>query len=417
MEKAYQTYWRVNIHHGMKFSDRDGRLVEVLSPGILNENAGPDFFNALVRIDGRVWAGNVEIHIKASDWYRHHHSTDPAYDNVVLHVVGTDDTDVKRRDGSVLPQITLDVPQAFIGEYETLAHDTRYLRCMDRVAHLEPIYKTDWIESLATQRLGARSLRIHRMLEQYCGDWHRVAFIIIARALGFGINSEPFEMLARALPLNVLHHHCSSPFQLEALLFGQAGLLGTNSGDDYYTSLRNEYIFLSHKYDLVPIRSVTWKNARTRPANSPHCRIAQLAAYCHNGFELLPALLQCQGNLDRIRQTLSQPLSDYWHTHYSFNTVKSADHGPALALSSINLLCINAVAPLYYAYAGHRGDNELAQYAIEILDSLPPENNSIIRQWRNIGIVPLCARESQALMELYRNYCEAGKCTSCRWGV
>ena len=281
MEKLMQYVWQHRLFDPSRLTTVDGRKVRVIDVGRLNTDSGPDFFNAKIGIDGYVWAGNVEIHRRASDWRRHNHHLDPAYDSVVLHVVEVADTPVYRTDGEEIPTLVLSCSPTFRADYESLVAHSPSQSCARYIGDFDPVLLADWISSLAVERLQAKAQRLHDWLELYRGSWEEVCYVAVSRSLGFGINGDAFERLARSLPLRFMQKHADSLAQVEAFLFGQAGLLveGEHAGDDYYTRLTGEYAFLRNKFGLTPINPDSWKFFRLRPANFPHRRIAMLAQY------------------------------------------------------------------------------------------------------------------------------------------
>ena len=416
MEKLYQYLWKSRMF-GRRLVESGGAEVEVIDPGRLNTDSGPDFFNSKIRVGGTEWAGNVEIHVRASDWYRHGHDTDPAYDNIILHVVGLSDRKVRRGDGSVIPQVEITMPEDFFRMYALLSSEPSDVRCASRLHSVPALAVTDWMESLAIERVQRKS---ERVLEIYrnCGcDWEQTCFILLARGLGFGLNGEPFEMLARSIPLKVLHHHSDNPVQIQALLFGQAGMLDSSLHifDEYYQFLCREYYFLARKYGLRPMRGDLWKYARTRPQNFPHRRIAFLAKACEGGFSMFSRICGCSKKVEDARRLFEWKLDGYWHSHFSFD-VEARLVADTLSNNSVTLLLINVVVPLLYASASVRGDADQGEKALDILSELPGEENSITRQWRRLGIVAGNALRSQAIIQLQREYCEARKCLYCRFG-
>lgn len=402
---------------GKTLKDADGACIEVVDPGTLNTNAGPDFFNSKIKINGIEWAGNIEIHVRASDWHRHHHDNDPAYDSIILHVVSISDMRIYRPDGSLIPQVEITLPEDFFKIYVALTEAGDEVKCASSLSKLPPINRVDWLESLSIERIQAKAQKVKDLLSLTGNDWEQTCFVIIARALGFGLNGDPFEMLARSIPLRILHHHSDNPHQIQAIFFGQAAMLDSSLHifDEYYQLLCREYYFLARKYELRPMRPGLWKYARTRPQNFPHRRIAFLAKACEGGFSLFSRIISNSRNVDQLRELFAWQLSGYWHTRFSFDT-EGRSISDTLSQASITLLIINAVAPLVYAYGSSRGDLDLAERALDILAALPAENNTIIRSWQQIGIPADNALRSQALIHLRKEYCLTRKCLSCRWG-
>ncbi len=416
MELLYHYLWKHRLF-GLKPALESGEPVEVLDPGLSNSDAGPDFFNAKVRIADTEWIGNVEIHTKSSDWYRHRHDTDPHYDSVILHVVGDPDCTVSRTDGTPIPQMKLSLPKELYLTYSELKTDLKAVRCSRRLQELSSLVRTDWIESLAIERLTAKAGRILQLLSENGGDWNTTTFVTLARGLGFGLNAEPFEMLARSIPLRYILRHSDNLLQTEALLFGQAGLIPTGGGTDPYAEkLEREYRFLKMKYGLRPIPENVWRFARTRPQNFPHRRIALLATTLLNGFPLPGKLREAAGAADSLRKLfLSWSPGQYWREHYAFGT-PSAGKMTALTRRSADLLLINVVTPYLYALAARTSDLDLGEKAREMWLGLPPERNSIISGWEAEGLKAGNAFDSQGLLQLRREYCDRSRCLQCRFG-
>ena len=415
MESLLQYIWQHRLWLSEDMVTNDGRRIRVIDPGLLNTDSGPDFFNAKVEINGHLWVGNVEIHVRASDWKRHHHDEDPAYDNVVLHVVEKDDAPVTRINGELIPQVVLQVSPRFNECYDRLVNAQVELPCAARLKEVPPLTVTEWIEALAFERLHGKVDRVRELYDRYNGSWEDVCYVMLARTLGFGINNDPFERLARATPLRLLHKHSDSILQVEALLFGQAGLLsGAHSEEPYCRQLMREYAFLANKFSLRPIEGSAWRLFRSRPQNFPYRRIALLAQFIQGGFSLMNDILNAR-DTKALRQLFDLELSGYWTTHYSFGK-SSPGAGRALSGSSIDIVLINTVAPLYYARGEMTDDYGLTDRAIALLEDIRPEHNSIVAMFRHAGIRCDDALTSQALIQLRRNYCETRKCIYCRLG-
>lgn len=416
MEKLYQYLWKTGIP-GYEFKDVDGTDIQVLDPGTHNHDAGPDFFNSRLRINGVDWIGNVEIHVKASDWFRHGHQDDPAYENVILHVVGVSDKRINRPDGSLIPQVVLTFPEKFFHTYLSLSEENSPMRCASLLPSLPGINKSDWLESLSVERMQQKAEKVKEILNYTDGDWEQTCFVMLARGLGFGLNGDPFELLGKSVPLRILHHHSDNPFQLEAILFGQAAMLDATMYmfDEYFQGLCREYYFLARKYGLRPLRHGLWKYSRTRPQNFPHRRIAFLANAAWNGFSLFTRLLEAGRDADNLIDVFDMKAEGYWKSHYSFDT-EAREVPSELSRSSRILLTINVGVPLLYAYASSIGDMELGEKVLSLMQDLPAENNSFIREWRNLGFEAKDASRSQALIHLRKEYCDKNRCIYCRFG-
>lgn len=411
-----QYVWQHRLWRSEDMVTNDGRRVRVLDPGLLNTDQGPDFFNAKVIIDGKMWVGNVEIHVRATDWKRHGHDTDKGYDSVILHVVEKDDAPVYRSNGERIPQLVLQVSPRFTESLEALTNARTELPCAPKVASLPSIVITEWIQALAFERLHTKVERIDQLYKLTRGNWEEICYIVLSRNLGFGVNGDAMERLARRTPLRLLHKHSDSLFQIEALLYGQAGMLQGNniSIDNYTRQLAREYEFLSNKFTLTPMESESWKIFRMRPQNFPYRRIALLAHYIEGGFNLMQSLLQTT-DMPSLRGLFSVELDGYWSTHYTLGK-ESNMTTRALGESSIDIILINTVAPLYYAYGELTGNNDYIDRAVALLEDIKPEQNSIVSTFAAAGIKSRDALTTQALIQLKREYCEARKCIYCRLG-
>ena len=398
--------------------------VEVIDPGLHNRNAGPDFFNAKVKIDRTLWVGNIEIHDKASDWYQHHHDRDPRYDNVVLHVVGEVDTDVQNAQGEYLPQMQLDVPQHVSGHYEELLKTDSYPPCYKVIPELTRLKVHAWMAALQTERLEQKTEAIRHRVELCGGSWEDAYFVTLARNYGFGINSDVFEQWARVVPLSAVGHHRDDLFQIEAIFMGQAGLLELEAVPDYYqqtalnegyfAKLRNEYLYLAHKFSMKPMDFKLWRFLRLRPQNFPHIRISQLASLYYQQKAGLSQLLECE-TIDQLKTLFSSHVTPYWETHYTFGSTSSKNE-KHLSYGSLNLLMINTAVPMLFAVGRHQAKEVLCDRAFDFLEQLKPENNFITRLWLQVGLPIETAGDSQALIQLKKEYCEKKDCLRCRFG-
>lgn len=418
MEEIFQLLWSHRML-GLPLTLEGGGNVRVIDPGVLNRDSGPDFFNAKVRVGNSLWAGNVEIHLRASDWHRHNHDSDPAYDNVILHVVSVSDDVVRRADGSVIPQIAVSLPPHFYQTFGYLTSTAPEIRCASRLGGVSPLQLTDWLETLAVERLQQKAERLEESLRSHNGDWNATCFVALARGLGFGLNSIPFEMLAKSISLNHLRRHSDNPLQMEAIFFGQAGMLDPllHADDVRYQLMCREYQFLARKYSMHPIPRVAWKFSKTRPQNFPYRRIALLAKAMAETPDLLQRILDAGPDLDRLRPLFRWKVEPYWTGRLCFGGDGQVEaRPPMLSDASINILIINVVAPLIYAYALLHSDQDLKESAFGLLTALPPERNALVRDWQTLGIKPRDASASQALIQLRKEYCDRHECLRCRFG-
>ncbi|MDY5659259.1 MAG: DUF2851 family protein [Sodaliphilus sp.] len=416
MEKLMQYVWKHRLWRSEDMVTNTGKKVRVVDPGLLNTDAGPDFFNAKIEIDGHMWVGNVEMHYRATDWKRHRHDSDKAYDSVILHVVAKDDAPVRRTNGELIPQLVLEVSPQFNADYASLVGATIEVPCAEKIKQVPHLTIVEWVEGLAFERLHGKVERIHQLLDSFNGSWEDVCYVTLARNFGFGINNDAFERLARRTPLRLLGKHSDSVLQIEALLFGQAGMLDAQKPgmDSYYNQLCTEYAFLSNKFQLTPMEKESWKLFRIRPQNFPYRRIAMLAQFIEGGFRMMNRILEAEGEKE-MRSLFEVELSGYWTKHYTFG--KPNERATAtLSRSSIDIILINTVAPLLYAYGELTGNYEMTDKAIKLLEDLRAESNSIVSHFVAYGIDCPDALTSQALVQLKREYCDARKCIYCKIG-
>ena len=424
MEELLHYTWKHKLFPLQPLATADGRPVEVIDPGLHNRNAGPDFFNAKVNIGGTLWVGNVEIHTKASDWYQHGHDKDCNYDNVVLHVCETVDADVRNSRGELIAQMQLAVPGHVREQYEQLLTADQYPPCYQIVPELSRLTVRSWMAALQTERLEQKTAAISRRADLLNGAWEDAYFVTLARNYGFGINGDAFEQWAMGVPLQAVARHRDNLFQVEAIFMGQAGLLELDTvpqhyqqdalADGYFTKLRDEYHYLAHKFQLRPMDAAQWRFLRLRPQNFPHIRISQLARLYHEQRTGLSHLLACE-TLDQLRSLLRSQVTPYWETHYTFGSL-SAKNEKHLSSGSLDLLIINTAVPMLFAMGRHQQKDELCDRAFSLLEQLKPENNHIIRLWRQCGLEVQSAGDSQALIQLKREYCDRKDCLRCRIG-
>ncbi len=411
--------WQHRLWPAVPLATTGGDLVEVLDPGLLNCDAGPDFFNAKVRIGDRVWVGNVEMHLRASDWHRHGHDSDPAYHTVILHVVGSDDTTITRPDGTAIPQLVMPSTDNFRARYEAmLACSTPDLACADTLPDIPSIYVADWLTALSLERLQAKAARVAALADAESGDWQHALYVTLARTLGFSKNNDAFERLALSLPLRKLRKHADDPVCIEAMLLGQAGFLDNLSeeaeADPYVGRLRTEYQFMAAKFSLKQPRDLAWKMGRMRPANFPVRRVATLARFVCCDFSAGGKVLAA-ATIEEARRIFDIELTGYWAEHSTFGA-PTASSPRAFSRSALDVLTINVLVPMLYAYGTTYGNDDMAARAVGLLQQLPAEDNVITRLFGDAGIACRDAFASQAMVQLRREYCEPRKCLYCRFG-
>lgn len=424
MEQLLHYVWKHKLFPLGNLKTTDGLEVEVIDPGLHNRNSGPDFFNAKVKINGTLWVGNVEIHDKSSDWYLHGHDKDQAYDNVVLHVTGLPDRDVTNTQGQFIPQMQLDIPDSVRENYGELLRTDQYPPCYRIIPDLPRLTIHSWMAALQTERLEQKTQAICRRAQRMNGSWEDAYFMTLARNYGFGINGDAFEEWAAHIPLSAIAHHRDNLFQIEAIFMGQAGLLDIQAiperylqdalNEGYFAKLRNEYQYLAHKFSWQPMDYKRWKFLRLRPQNFPHIRLSQLANLYYEHKTGLSQLIECADSL-ALHDLMKTKVTPYWETHYTFGS-SSEQNGKSLSPFSINLLLINTCIPMLFAYGRHSANEQLCDRAFDLLEQLKAENNYIIRLWKECGLSVENAGDSQALIQLKKEYCDKKECLRCRIG-
>ena len=414
MERLLHYVWKYKLYTATPLITTEGRPVQVIDPGMQNTDAGPDFFNAKIKIDGTLWVGSVEIHDKSSDWLLHHHDTDKAYDCVILHIIGFNDFQPVRTNGNPIPQMLLTVPENILRSIDWLLYREAALPCLDHITGIAPLHIDCWMEALLSERLERKTHDIFLLLDAYQTDWNEVFYITLTRNFGFGVNNDAFERLAKSLPLRCIQKQRNSHSQIEAMLFGQAGMLEEENDDHYYRLLQREYDFLRHKFGLSPMEDFVFKNLRTRPVNFPYLKVAQLAALWVRYDTLFSAILEARST-GEIKKYFRIPPSGYWETHYHFRYA-SPRKEKTIGENALNILLINTVVPMLFAYGLHNKRPEYCERATRLLESIPPEKNTIVTTFYNAGITVRHAGDSQALIQLKREYCEKKKCLYCRIG-
>ena len=414
MEQLLHYVWKHKIFPLKELKTTTGQQVEVIDTGLANTDAGPDFFNAKLKLDGVLWIGNIEIHERSSDWFKHGHHADAGYNSVILHIASEIDTEISRSNGERIPQIQLICPEAVRTNYKELLETDSYPPCYRIIPSLPPFTAHSWMTALQMERFEQKATLLNERLKRCQGNWEDAFFITLARNFGFGLNGDAFETWAHRLPFRAVDKHRNDLFQIEAIFFGQAGILEDSDGDGYYLRLKKEYTYLQHKFGLIPMDAPLWRFLRLRPANFPHIRIAQLACLYHRAYGLLSRIMETE-TLQGVRDILKGGTSEYWLTHYTFGG-SSPSRPKTLSNTSLDLLIINTVVTFLYAYGLHKGNRVLCARAGSFLEELKAENNYITRMWEQCGMKASNAADSQALIQLKKEYCDKKKCLYCRIG-
>lgn len=415
-EDLFQFIWQQGLfdHHALRTTD--GRAVEVVKAGRIQVDSGPDLTDAQVRIDGQLWAGTVEVHLRSSDWNAHGHERDAAYENVVLHVVFEHDAEVRMRNGASPPTVELHsrVSSDSISLYRSLMRGQGFVPCASQIAQVDKARIGAWLERVLVERLQRKAREVETLYAKLNHDPAETLYHLLARAFGLKVNAEPFGMLAHALPLKVILKYRDDALRTEALLFGQAGLLQVDFVEQYPRELQQEHALLARMHGLHPAPVTAWKFNRMRPVNFPTVRIAQFAQL----------LMRCDGDLGVLLSTDSaEELFDrldveagaYWRTHYRFDA-QSASRPKRLGRAGAQHLMINAIVPGLFALGRLQGRDEMEERALRLLEQLPAERNQLLASWADLGLVADSAARGQALIELKNLYCARRRCLSCTIG-
>lgn len=391
----------------------EGEKIQIIHPGTLNTNGGPDFLNAKIQIAKTIWAGNVELHLKSSDWIKHKHAENKAYEKLILHVVYENNTPLDLN--FPVLEIKNHIRPSLLERYEELMRIDKEIPCQSMLKDIGKLRKTHMLERVLVERLERKTLEVQGLLAKTNNHWEEVFYILIARNFGLKINQEPFQIIAENTPLKIFAKHKNKLSQIEAVLFGQAGFLNQDHKDPYFQSLQKEYTFLQKLYSLknIPVHRINF--LRLRPANFPTIRLAQFAKLLFQSTHLLSQILETQ-ELKKVMALFDVEASSYWDTHYRFGIVCETEQTKKLGKSFIELLIINTIIPLVFIYGKEKGENQYCNRALTWLEELKPEKNNVTKAMQSIGFSLENAKDSQALLELKTNYCDSKQCLKCRIG-
>ena len=409
--------WKTKSFNMTNLITEDGQSIEIIEFGNQNYDSGPDFSNGKVKIGNTVWAGNIEMHVYSSDWERHNHDLDKAYDNVILHVVYEHDREVHTTTEQFIPCLELKnrIPIKLKQNYAQLIANNNWIPCESQLPNVPEHTITFWLQRLVAERLESKTEYLKTILLQTNSDWEETMYIFLMRYMGARVNMDPFESLAKNLPLSILQKNKDDLLKIEALLYGQAGmLLATHANDEYYEELKSEYQFLSKKYSLSYIPPVSWKFSKMRPAGFPTVRLAQTAQIFHKTENLFSHILDTK-DTKSIKQLFNSTPSEYWEHHYRFGT-DSIHKEKQLSDGFIDLIIINVVSPILFLYGKSIADEQYCEKAIEHLEFLKPEKNKIISNYKALGVKAVSAADSQGLLQLKKAYCDPKLCLSCSIG-
>ncbi|MEM9916658.1 MAG: DUF2851 family protein [Bacteroidota bacterium] len=408
--------WRTKQFDLRALTTTQGAPINIHTFGLHNQNAGPDFLDARVSIGNVLWAGNIEMHLKASDWLLHKHQNDRSYDNVVLHVVYEEDRPICYPNGHRIPCLELKgrIPPGLSKRYQRLQGNAQWVACEYQLSEVPKITRNLWLDRMMIDRLEAKTALMAQVLAELKGDWEEVFHRFLASGFGLYVNRAVFEQLARIVPLSLLRKYRHSLLQVEALLFGQAGFLEADWNDKHPVKLKRTYQALRQKHQLVPLSMSSWKFSRMRPAGFPSVRIAQFAGLVFQSEHLFSKMLAAK-NIQEIENAFDFSVSKYWQCHYRFDQ-ESIKQSKKLGRDMIRRLIINVIAPILFLYGKQRSEDQYKDLALHFLGALPPESNRELRQWKSVGIKTHSALRSQALLQLKKSYCDKKRCMECAIG-
>lgn len=417
MQEDFLWYiWQHRLFDDPNLRSSQNQSIFVEHPGYLNRDAGPDFNLARLKLNGQRWVGQVEMHVKSSDWLKHGHQTDPAYHNVILHVVWENDCPIHIRKPGDLPVIELRhfVKEERVERYRSFISQPDPIACRGSISGLDQVILRQWMDRMSIEKLSAKTVEVKSRLDRHLNDWQEVLYILLARAFGMRVNSDAFEWLVTSTPYRILARYRSKENLMEALLFGQSGMLDSGYHEHYPALLLDEYKLWRKALGLEPIPPGSFKSMRMHPAAFPGVRIAQFCALIKH-VHPLTALLSDNLGLAELLELIRVEPHAYWQTHYRFGKEVKA-HSARAGEDLAHRVVLHALIPVLFAYAEVRGDSRSRERAIHLLEQLPAESNRIISLWQDVGITPCSAADTQALVHAYKNWCSSKKCVSCLIG-
>ncbi len=415
-EELLHYIWRTKKFDNTLLTEQ-GQPLEILFSGKFNTNAGPDFLEAKIKIGDTIWAGHVEMHLKSSDWIKHKHQEDAAYNNVILHVVHENDQVIKDQNNVEIPALALKnlIAPEIYSKYNNLMNNAKWVSCQDRFQEIPELIKNVWKDRLIIDRLEDKTQLIKEDLEKSNWNWEQVFFLHLAMHLGTKVNKGPFRLLMQSISLNTLIKHRTSLHEIEALLFGQAGMLDEKFTDEYPNGLQQTYLFLQKKYDLVAIKKSVWNFLRLRPPNFPTIRIAQLARLVYQTEHLFSKCLAAK-TVTELHNTFTIEIGQYWKDHFLFEKQSPKQSNKKVGKATVQNIIINTVVPFLFVYGKAKGLEKYVDKALNHLERIPAESNSIIKKWQQLGYDAENSMDSQALLQLKNKYCARKRCLECQIG-
>jgi hypothetical protein len=408
--------WKFKKFDTSNLTTSNGEKLTIENSGSYLQLAGPDFFNSQITIENQKWAGNVEIHLKSSDWYVHHHERDSNYDSVILHVVWEHDVEIYRKNNTEIPVLILKnlVSKETLNNYQSLVSPKSWIFCEKQIESVNSFIMLNWQERLFFERLERKSKPIFDLAESSLHDWDAILFCQLAKNFGLNTNGDSFYNMANSIPFSIIRKEGNDLFNLESLLFGIAGLLEINKEDHYYKKLKGNFDYLIQKYQLQSNSFTSLQFFKHRPDNFPTIRVSQLANVYYCQQQLFSKIIKAD-NVATIYEIFDKSVSEYWETHYQFDKI-SPKKKKALSKSFIDLLIINTIIPLQFAYAKSKG-KEISEKLISLLNQVKPEANAIIDKFSSFGLKAQNAFETQALLQLKNEYCNKSRCLECTIGI
>jgi len=418
MTEAFLHYlWKFKLFNQLDIKTTEGEPLKVIHPGQHNTDAGPDFFNARLKIGTTQWAGNVEIHLESSDWHRHDHQHDKAYDNIILHVVYEDDEPVTGTNSLPIPTLELKgkFNKSSWKNYESLIESDQWIPCEKKIQDVDSFTVYNWLDRLLAERLQQKTQAIVESLRFANNSWEECFYRMLAKNFGFKLNALPFEMLAKSLPMSYLGKHKNNLVQVEALQFGVAGMLEKDFKDEYPLQLQKEFRFLQKKFQLKPLEQHQWKFLRLRPANFPTLRLSQFAHLIHKSSHLFSQVIEGD-SLKKVKAMFEVNASSYWNTHYVFDKSSKTKGEKDLGDTAIDNIIINTIIPFLFAYGVQRASEPHKERALKWMEQMKPESNAVIKKWQSLGLRSQHAGNAQALLQLKSVYCDKKNCLLCSIG-
>lgn len=412
-EEFLHYIWKYALYNSSGLVTECGKKVRVVNPGRHNRDAGPDFLEARLNIDDILWVGHVEIHINSADWEKHGHQNDPAYDPVILHVVGKAGKQVKNSQNQPVLTAELKISREIFDNYKELLTELKPVPCAGKWQELSPVKVENAIVAMGVERMESRMNQLKDLYRDNRGGWKEVFLQSVCRGFGFGKNQESMELLGKSVNPGWVEKHYANLFQLESIFFGQAGFIPEKHPDPYLSALRTEYNYLSRKYNMNAPQGLRWKYLRMRPGNFPAVRIAQMCSFLLENQNLVEYIIEIATSLDPGR--IQIVTSSYWRSHYDIDKI-SAVQLPGMGDNSRQLLMINVFLPLNAFFRFRKGENDAVEFWQDQLENLPAEENRVIRLWQDIGFRVPNAFYSQSFFYMYRNYCAGKRCLACRLG-